>query len=237
MTVAVSTMIMNSLIALDAKSPADSLTSSEQSYYLGKINSMLDSWGLERLMCYSVLQESFGLSQSVASYTIGPTGNFNTVRPNKIVKAFTRDTANLDVPLSILGFDVYDSYVLKNVGNTYPNALFYDSAFSGGLGTIRLYPLPIAGLTLFLDSYQQLQSFADVSTALSMPPGYQRAIESNFSIEIAPGLTNASPELIKIAKDSKAAIRSLNIPDMMMQFDTGIIASGNGHRISILTGP
>lgn len=223
-------MILNSLVMTGEKAINGTLDTSEQTYYLNKLNSMMESWSLERLMCYAIFQESFSLTASDGEYTIGvSTGDFNTVRPNKIVKAFTRDSANMDSALIILGFDAYDSIVMKSTGTTYPNYLFYDGAYP--LGTIKLYPTPIAGLTLYLDSWKQLQTFANLSTALALPPGYQRAIETNFAIEAAPGFGSIQPELAKIAKESKAAIKSLNVPDTIMS--TGLY----GSRRSILTGP
>jgi hypothetical protein len=78
--------------------------------------------------------------------------------------------------------------VVKGVAGSYPRWLYYDQGYdSSGLATISLYPQPQANLTLYIDSAKQLQSFAAVSTALLMPPGYQRAIESNFTIETSPG--------------------------------------------------
>ena len=59
---AVSTMILNSLIATGEKSVGGSLTPTEETYFLGKMNSMLESWSLERALVYTVLQESFPLT-------------------------------------------------------------------------------------------------------------------------------------------------------------------------------
>lgn len=237
---AVSTMILNSLIALGEKSIDGTLTSTESTYFLGKLNSMMDSWSIQRLMCYSIVQESFALTSGTGSYTIGSGGDFNTVRPNKITYAFVRypsNSSNMDTEVKVLPYDSYDHIVNKSVGNSIPQYLFYDAAYTGaGLATIRLYPYPQGSLTLFIDSWKSLQTFVDVSTALLLPPGYQRAIESNFAIEAAPGFMQVSAELAKIAKDSKAAIQSLNLPDTMMRLDDGIL-SGSRRGSSILTGP
>jgi hypothetical protein len=60
------------------------------------------------------------------------------------------------------------------------------------------------------------------------------AIESNFAIHLAAGLTPISQELAKIAKESLAAVRSLNLPTTITRLDYyGSRQAGN----SILTGP
>lgn len=235
MTVAVSTIILNALIANGEKVIGGTLTTDEQAFYLVKLNAMCESWSLDRRMCYQVLQENFALTVSTGTYTIGSGATFNTARPTKILKAFIRDSASADSGVKVVSYDAYDSIVMKSVVGSYPNTLYYDQGFdASGFGTIKLLPLPIAGLTLFLDSAKQLQSFGSVTTTLLMPPGYQRAIESNFTIETAPGLKSVQPEVIKIAKESKALVMGVNLPDIVARMDAGIVRRSSG---SIIEGP
>ena len=231
----VSTMILRSMRLTGEKERGDTLSTNEQTELLAELNTMLESWSIERAMCYQIVQESFSLSSSVGSYTIGSGGAFNTTRPVKIVDpCFIRDSSDLDSPLKILDASAYGRIVQKNIDGTYPGYLFYDGAFASSLGTIFLYPEPQAGLTLYINSWQQLQSFANVSTAVALPPGYQRAIEFNFAIEMSGGYTKVSPEVAKIARESKAAVKSLNLPDAFMRMDVGIIQT---YTSNILTGP
>lgn len=233
MTTVVSTMVLNSLVMLNDKTIGGTFTPTESAYYLQKLNTMLDSWGLESLLTYQVLQENFPLTASTAAYTIGSGGAFNTVWPNRIVKAFIRDSSNSDSPVRVLPSASYDSIIGKSVGNSQPTDLYYERSFP--LGTIKIYPKPIAGLTLFLDSMKQLQSFSTFTDTLSLPPGYQRAIESNFCIELAPGLTTVSPEVVKIAKESKASLKGMNAQDSFLRFDAAL--TGKRAPSSIITGP
>ena len=231
----VSTMILHSLRLLGEKVRGGTLTSAEGVDCLYDLNSMLESWSIERAMCYQILQENFSLAAGTTAYTIGAGGTFNTTRPVKIVDpCFVRDSSNLDSKLTIIDAAAYGGIVQKTSGNSYPSYLFYDSAFASSLGTIRLYPAPVAGLTLFINSWQQLGSVSTISAQLTLPPGYQRAIEYNFAIEEAGGYTEVRPEVAKIARESKAAIKSLNLPDSMMRLEPGIVST-YGHNI--LTGP
>jgi len=231
---AVSTMILNSLIATGEKSIGGSFTSAEETHYLGKMNAMLDSWSVDRRLIYSIATTNFALTASTANYTIGSGGTFNMTRPIKIVTAFVRDTQGYDTALTLLQQPQYSGIKVKSVGNSYPENLYYDAADNAGLATIYLYPAPVGGLTLYLDTYQPLQSFAAMSTALVLPQGYQRAIESNFALETLPGFATASPELMKIAKESKAAIMGINVPASVSRVDDAIARSSRGN---ILTGP
>lgn len=231
-----SSMIFRALRLIGEKAPGGSLSATEQSVYLDDLNSMLDSWQIERLMCYHVSQESFALTASTASYTIGTNGTFATARPTRIVDpCFVRDASNVDTPLKLIPVDSYGSIPVKSGSNSYPQYLYYDHGFSStSTATISLYPPPQAGLTLFINSVKQLQSFGSISTVMVLPPGYQRAIEFNLAIELSGGLTSVSPEVAKVARESKAALKTMNLPDTMMSVDLGIAYA---RRSSILNGP
>lgn len=233
---AVSSMILRSMRMIGEKARGDTLNSDESVECLYELNSMMDGWSIERLMCYQFLQESFPITTNVISYTIGVGATFSTNRPTKLVDpCFVRDANNLDSGLTIINANSYGGIVQKSVGKTYPTSIFYDSAFdSSGFATIYIYPAPIANLTLYINSMKQLQSFTDVSTQMLLPPGYQVAIESNFAVHLAAGLTTVSPEVIKIARESKAAIKTMNLPETITHMDPGIV---RGKRQNILTGP
>lgn len=228
-----SSMILRSLRLIGEKSVGGTLTSAEQTAYLADLNAMLESWQLDRLMCYQVVDESKALTASVGTYTIGSGGAWATARPTKIVQAFIRDSNNYDSPVDVINATTYNSIVAKSSIGSYPDLLYYDGAFVAGLASIYLYPLPSAGLTLHISSWKQLQSFTTISDTVVLPPGYQRAIEFNFAIEVAGGFRPVPAEVIKIARDSKAAIMSLNAPDSFMNLDLGI--AGRSHS-NIFTG-
>lgn len=230
-----STLILASLVLVGEKQIGGTLTTDEQTHWLARLNGMLESWSLDRLLCYQLLQESLALTTGTASYTIGAAGAFATDRPNKIVDpCFIRDSSNIDYPIQIIDAQAYGRIALKSVGNTYPSYLFYDSAFVSSLATIFLYPKPSASLTLFINSWKQLQQFAAIGTTVVLPPGYQLAIESNFAIHAAAGYKPISKELAIIARDSKAAIMALNVPSMNMRMPPGLPGAG-GRGASILT--
>lgn len=226
-----SLMIVRALCMTGEKQPGAVLTPAEKIAHLETLNSMLESWSLERLLCYQVLQESFALTGGTYAYTIGVGGAFNTARPNKILEAFVRDGSGYNYPVSLITPEIWNTLQVNLIANTYPSCLYYESAFTGGLATINLYPKPDAGLTLFIDSLKQIQQFPSVDTVVVLPPGYQRAIESNLCIELAAGQIGVSNEAIRIAREAKAAIRKINMPALIMQPEFG-----GGGRSSIFTG-
>ena len=234
---AVSTMVLNSLIMSGEKDLAvTSFTTNETSYHLSRLNSMMDSWTIERLMIFSLSQTSFALTVSVGVYSIGNGATFNMTRPTKLVDpCFVRDSGGYDTHLQIINMEAYGNIVLKSVSGTYPSLIAYDYGYSAtSTASLYLYPQPASGLTLLINTLQPFTNFSTFTQTLLLPPGYQDAIESNYAVSSAIGLIPVSNDLKEMARTTKAAIKSTNLPEPVMRLEYGF--SGN-RRSSILTGP
>ena len=234
----VSTMILRAMRFTGEKTRGATLDSTEAVECLAELNTFMESCQTERLMCYSIQQDSFALTANVSTYTIGPSAAINVARPTKLVDpVFVRDASGYDSPLEIITLEQYGAIGVKSVGLTWPTHIYYDYGYSAtSTASITIYPAPVAALTLYFSSWKQLQSFGSLTTQVLLPPGYQLFIESNFAIHLAAGLVPISPELAKIARESRAAVKSLNIVDDTVQtLDYGVLPTYRGS--SILTGP
>src|SRR3990167_569940 len=232
---AVSTVILRSMRLIGEKARGATLDANEQTECLAELNTMLESWSNERLMCYAITEDTATLTASTESYTIGSGATINTTRPTKIVDpCFVRDASGYDTPVAIIDLATYGNIVAKTSGFTVPTSLYYDGEYSAtSTATIFLYPSPSANLTLHINSWKQMQNFANLSTTILFPPGYQLAIESNFALHLAAGVVDPSPILVKMARDSKAAIKGLNAPAPVMTLESGVLQD---RKSSILTG-
>lgn len=169
--------------------PDEEPGNSEAQDGLSDLNAMLDSWWNESLAVYQLLQENFSLPSGVSSRTIGTGAQFNTTRPVRIVSAFAR-LSNVDYPIDVIQAEEYDSIQDKTVTGP-PDKLFYDPAYP--TGTIYFYPVPDVAYTLYIRTYKRLQSFTNLTTDLSLPPGYQSAIEWNLALEIWDDYKSGDP--------------------------------------------
>lgn len=228
---AVSTLILRSMRMTGEKARGATLTTDEQTETLAELNTMMESWRLERLMCYSVTERTQALTASTESYTV-------TSRPMKIIDpCFVRDGSGYDTPVRIIDAASYGRIVDKDAGFTVPTHLYYDAAYSAtSTATLTVYPSPSASLTLHFNTWEILQRFANLSTTVLLPDGYQLAIESNFAIHLAAGLVPVSNELAKIARESKAAIKGVNVPETIARIDAGVVTGYSGYSRNIFTG-
>ena len=202
---------------LGALTVGESPSSSESSDFLQLLNDMTASWSTERLNIFAIVPSTHSLVSGTQSYTIGSSGVFNVTRPVRydranIILPNTGGSGSRYHPLQILDPAGWAALLERSVAGVIPTALFPDMAFP--LTTLYLWPIPTfttISVSLELWTWTQLQTFADLVTAYTFPPGYDRALKANLALEIAPQLgVLPSQQLVQLATEAKAAIRMIN---------------------------
>jgi hypothetical protein len=206
----------------------DVLSSSDEQDGLDSLNTLLESWRLERLSCFAQRQENFPLVAGTATYTIGPGGNFNTDRPVRLIDAYVL-YQTVSFPILLITQQQYDAVPVKTIQGL-PTALFYNPQFP--VGSITMLPVPYtSGIQLYITSFLEIQSFAAVTDALSLPPGYNRALIYNLAVELAPIYgKSVAPEIAAIAVASKRNIKRINYQMQPASFDGALYGDQNGRR-------
>ena len=229
-------LIYGAMQSLGVMGDGDVPTAAEYADGLTLLNEMLESWTVDRMMVYQILSENFPVTGGVASYTIGPSATFNTARPVNIANAYLRGLNNIDYPLQIIPQESYANIQLKSVQTNIPYSLYYDNAYPQA--TITLYPVPSIGGTLYINSWKQLQQFASLSDAVTLPPGYKEAIRYSLALRLSPQYgVNPPPQVVSLAATSVARVKRINAPDSLMQNETGYVhARGGRGSFSIYRG-
>lgn len=191
---------------------SETLDSDEANDGLISLNDMLDSWSNEDLITYALTTESFSLT-GASSYTIGVGGDFNTSRPIDINNAIVR-ISNIDYSMQIIPQETYQQIPFKSIQTQIPSFLTYDNGYP--LGTIKMYTVPLGGGTLIMQMNKPLSTLTTLTTDVSFPPGWKRALRYNLAIEMAAEYGVQVPEqVVMIARKSLAAIKrstSVNRP-------------------------
>lgn len=168
---------------------------------------MINSWSAMGDMIFTETIDSLSLTGGDGTYTIGATGDFAVARPSRITAAYVT-SGSVDSVLSVIDASQYAAIPVKTTQGT-PDRIFFASDFPNA--SIKLYPVPSSAMTLTLYSEKPLTEYTALTTTLSLPPGYERALKYNLAVEIAPeyGKT-ASPTVQSIAIESKSAIQAAN---------------------------
>lgn len=227
----VSSMILRSMRLIGEKARGATLDSNEQSECLAEFNTFLDATATERLLSVHLVEDVTTVTVSSNSLTIGTNGQFAVARPVRIVDpCFIRDSSGYDTPLELIDKETYGRLVDKDSGYTVPTYLFYDSGYSAtSTGTLYFYPAASGSLEIHINSWKQLGTVSTLSQNLLLPPGYQEFLETNFAIRLAAGQVPVSPELVKLARESKAAIKGVNLPTPVMSMDLGVVQGTGGN--------
>lgn len=202
---------------------------------MAALNTMLEAWASEVGPVYSFTTNQKALTAGDGQYTMGSGGDIDTTWPDAIDVdgSFIRDSDGNDWPLLPLTEREYNAISDKSPGNDIPTHLFWKPSYP--LGTIYLYPPPQSSLTLHLLSSQKWAAFSDVNGSFAFPPGYQRAIEDNLAVEIAPDFgKEPSPLLAARANRGKDHLFNKNYAERLTPKDLGLPAGNTGGNAYLL---
>lgn len=231
MSVSANDLITRSMKLLLALGGSEVPTAAEANDGLVALNAMLDSFSLDDLSSFQVLEQSFNLTVGTASYTIGVGGVVNVARPFDITQAYIRDASNNNFLMNILPRDKWNQ--IGNRGSTItsqiPTELFYDPQYP--LGVINIFPTPLLSYTLFFDTTLQQTTFPTLATVLATPPGYERMYVYNLAVEISnmfgipiPPVGPGQKNVAVLAMEALEKIKRNNIKEVISDYDSAIVS-------------
>lgn len=191
------------------------------------LNGMLGQWNRKRWLIWHLVDVAL-TSTGAQSYSVGPGGDFNTPRPDRLEAAFFRQFVSsqpnkVDYPLQIIeSREDYNDIALKSLVS-WPQYIFYDSAFP--LGRVYPWPVPQASLyELHLTLKDTLVQFSSLTQSVNLPPEYTEAIWTNLTVRLCgiyPGAV-LTPIVAGLAKSSVAAIRGANTQISRLEMPQGL---------------
>jgi hypothetical protein len=202
---------------------------------LRRLNAMINQWAL-RNGTMSVLQRNvFPLVANQTSYTIGPGGNFNMVRPASIAgAALLLDGASpqSEIWRTVYTPEGYASIPIKAMSSSMLVGIVYEP--TSPLGVIRPYPVPNTTIhSLVLYARVALAEFALSGTSADLGDGLLEALEYNLARRLAaPYKVSLDPEVRLIAESSLAAIKRHNFSMMPIE----VAYATGGPYYDIVTG-
>jgi hypothetical protein len=202
---------------------------------LTALNQMIDSWNTERLSVFCTQDQVFTWPATIATRTLGPSGDFVGDRPVLIDDAtyFKDASTGVSYGIKLINQQQYDGIAVKTVTSTYPQVMFVNNTFPDI--TMTVYPVPIKPLEWHFISVQELTTPANLATTLAFPPGYLRAFKYNLACEIAPEFgVEPSAQVRRIAMYSKRNLKRINNPDDVMALPYSLV--GTRQRFNIFAG-
>jgi hypothetical protein len=223
-------IITNAMKKANTIEAGEAVSSDEAADGLTDLNDMIDGWQTERLMLYATIRQVFTLTAGQAAYQMG-TGapDFNVPRPVRIDRMSIISLANpaqpLELPLEYLTQAEWAMVPVKQVLSSLPQRCYDDNGFP--FRTLTFWCIPAIQVQTAIYSWGQLSQFADLSTDYQFPPGYADAIKWNLAYRFAGQFgPYMPPNLPMMAVETKAKVKSVNIPLVDLRCDDALINRG-----------
>jgi hypothetical protein len=222
-------LLTDAMQEIGALAIGEVLGADEAKKCLTKLNDMIEAWNTEAMTVYSIVEEVFPVVANKPSYTMGPGGDFDTVRPVRIVDMYSRDSQGNDYPVdSTVNYDTYSAILPKYITSPLAQLCYNDNNFP----LITLFPWPIwndASYSVVIWSWQAISSFSSYTTTISLPPGYNRALKYNLALELGPTFgMPISNDLRDLASSSKAQLKRINTTILQMGIDNFLLKTPVG---------
>jgi len=157
-------------------------------------------------------------------YTIGPGGDFDTPRPDRIHTATLRIVPAsgglfVDVPLAIVqAIEDWATIAVKTV-KSMPAAVFYDGTWP--LGQVHFWPVPPAATyQMYLTLKAPLPVYTSLTDPLNLPDEYIEALmwslcvrmQMAYGLPARPDHTGAMKQAINVVMTANTNIATLRMP-------------------------
>lgn len=217
-------LVTTSLQLLGVVASGEPVSANESNDGLKALNRMLDSWSNESLLIPSKVREVFALVASQQTYTWGTGGNWNSARPQRIEQALCQLVGTsplLELPCDILNQAQYADVRIKATPSVFPTAIYNDDAFP--LANINVWPVPTDVNNMVFYSWKPLADLATLTTALSLPPGFEDAICYNLALRLAPFYCKEITMAVAgTAAETKANVKRMNTKKRYLGVDAGL---------------
>lgn len=217
-------IITRALLDLQVIEGGSAPTYQESSDGLVYLNDLIQAWSNEGLMVNAITSDTHTADGST-SYTMGSSGDINTTRPIEIKSAYFTSNS-IDYPVNFMTREQYEAISTKTNSSAYPYSIYVDYGYP--LVTLYLYPVPSSG-TLHLSSIKPISSLATLSTVLSLPNGYERALRLCLAEELMPMYGIENQRISIKAQQAKNDIMRVNSTNRPTIAKLGLPVSGRGY--------
>lgn len=202
-------------------------TTAQTASALISLNNMVSLLGADQ-MIYSVTSESFTVVAADIEYTIGSGGQWDTVRPLKVLRCYLRDSDNYDHPVKV-NMASKDYNRLSNKSYTArPDELYFLPEYP--LAKIIFNASPDTAYSAYFEFLKNFTEFAATSTTVTLPNEYKEGLVYNLAVSLAEDWDRTvSNTVIVRARECRDIIERLNAANRMppkARFEFGGTAMG-----------
>lgn len=172
---------------------------------LEALNIMLRHWSGDNIRVYYWAEDSIALT-GAESYTIGPSGNIVTTRPQGVRRAYVEVSPDNEEPIKY------------RYNGTFPNGTIYVDKYVTG--------------TLYIESLKHFTEPDEITDTISFPPEYDEAIKYNLAVRLAPEYgREPSQVVVALAQSSLNTLETKNFSNQIEIVKPEILYLARGYNI------
>jgi hypothetical protein len=218
-------LITGALRLINVVQANENPTADDMDIALQSLSGMVDSWSNDNLMIFTKNPYNFNTVSGQQQYTLGPGGDWATIRPMSIDQAYvhyqTSGSQPIDMPITIANDAQWASIAVKSVTTSFPTVLYDNGNYP--LRTINLWPIPNQTQEITLWLWQPLMDLGNLDATVDYPPGYERAFRFCLAVELAPEFgKEVSSTVSATAVRAKAEIKGINTVVQYQSFDQSL---------------
>jgi len=238
------TIINGAFDLIQVKTPGEAVDAADSADALRRLNQMISGWATLPLTFPFIDREVFAVTANQGTYTIGPGGNFDTIRPTSLTGAGLllnwASTNPVEIPRPIITDDAYQAIQIKDLTSSQWTQVYFNADYSGGLATVFLWPVPNTTVNkCVLYRGDQIQGFANLTTEYDYPPGYADALEYNLAARLLTPYSIKDPQVRADVKEGALTYLRMIKTDNFKASDLALDAAFTNDRrggFNILTG-
>jgi len=223
--VAVAQVIADAAAENNAFLPGQAMPIAQQTFFLSRLNLIIDSWNAQRDAVWCDIFSSYTLTPNLSPHTIGPSGATWTiaVRPVTLDGCFLNlntQIPNVFVEIDRIDKDTYERYIaVPGIATSVPTCVYYEQDWPKG--KLFFYPVPNYAYAVRISTRTLLAQVA-YTDSVDFPPGYQQALTLTLAEDTAAGL-GASLQGITVqrAREARARIFANNTQSPVLNFRDG----------------
>jgi len=231
----VQSIITDALTEIGAYSVGEALSAADAALGLRRLQHQLDSWNADNLTLATLRRETFTLTSSTSTVTIGQSGTPTITAPRPLLLQAVNyvvvgSSPAVEVPMGAMDEDSYAAQAIKALTSTYPTQYFYTPSTPNG--TIFFWPTPSQNVSIALYYEDPITVPVALTTDLVGPPGYQDAFMYQLAIRLCTPFGRSIPEALpSLAAEAFAKMKRPNNAPGLLGVDAALSSAGGGYNI------
>jgi hypothetical protein len=230
-------IITRAMRLLNLLGSGETPTASEASDSLTALQGMVDTWNTERLMIFTIPRLVFSLTPGQQTYNLGANPpnawDFNYPRPARIERMGIIWLGNaeqpLELPMQYLTVAQWQEIPVKNISSSLPQYCWDDNGYP--FRGLNFWPIPNTNDQVTIYPWSAVTLPTTLTSLIAFPPAYYQAFVYNLAVMLASEFPVVPPEILQtvmsIASQTKALIKSLNMPMVDLRCDPALTPLGD----------